>query len=236
MAGQPKHDRAEVLRLFEETGNQHEVARQIGCLPSTVSKILIAQGVRTGRTGRPETIHLPREEIVARYLEGEPCRMIAESYNVDPEVVRMRLRRWHIRRRVGGVQKEEHPFWKGGHKETMHYYRRQAYEVAAICLGQPLPQGMILHHLDEDPKNNNPSNLVVFPSQGHHARFHLRLHNPQSVKKIEPSIQAVLESGGHSLPQPPVPIQLPLGRERSGPSRKMRSPKSRQTDSEPQMA
>ena len=100
----------------------------------------------------------------------------------------------------------------------MHYYRRQSYEVAAICLGQPLPPGMVIHHLDEDWHNNNPANLILFESQSPHATFHQLLNRLRRQGQTVDASRLALESGGKSLPRPPAPIQLPLGKGRRGPS------------------
>lgn len=41
-------------------------------------------------------------------------------------------------------------------------------------LGRPLKPGEIVHHVDEDKKNNAPDNLELMPSQSEHARLHAR--------------------------------------------------------------
>lgn len=43
---------------------------------------------------------------------------------------------------------------------------------ASNKLGRPLRDGEVVHHKDRNKKNNNPSNLHVFPSQGAHDRAH----------------------------------------------------------------
>ena len=50
-------------------------------------------------------------------------------------------------------------------------------QVAAEMLGRPLLPGEIVHHRDGDSANNDPSNLIVLPSQSYHAHmeYHLRL-------------------------------------------------------------
>jgi len=47
-------------------------------------------------------------------------------------------------------------------------------EIAEKALGKPLPQGAIVHHADEDPSNNSPSNLVICPNQVYHMLLHRR--------------------------------------------------------------
>jgi hypothetical protein len=220
---QRRLDYAQVLKLYRELGTQRRVAERLGSNQGTISGILRSQGVRVG-VGPVTKYDLPMDEIASRYLAGETCREIAKDYGVDDERIRRRLKSKGVTRRNGGGPKgSKNFFWKGGFQPTMHYYRRQSYEVAAICLGYPLPQGMIIHHLDENPRNNNPDNLCLFENQGDHARFHLRLHNLQRTGQKVDAIQTALENGGRELPPPPAPISLPLGTSRRDPSRKRRS-------------
>lgn len=44
--------------------------------------------------------------------------------------------------------------------------------VAEIMLGRPLAPGEVVHHIDGDYRNNNPENLMIFPSQTEHAAWH----------------------------------------------------------------
>ncbi|WP_458796066.1 HNH endonuclease signature motif containing protein [Dehalococcoides mccartyi] len=48
--------------------------------------------------------------------------------------------------------------------------------VAEQLLGRPLAEGEVVHHLDGNPRNNNPDNIRVFPSQREHAEFHAKLY------------------------------------------------------------
>lgn len=50
--------------------------------------------------------------------------------------------------------------------------RHQHRVVAERELGRPLASGEVVHHEDRDKKNNDPTNLFVFPSQAEHARHH----------------------------------------------------------------
>lgn len=48
-------------------------------------------------------------------------------------------------------------------------------KVAEKVLGKKLPKGAVVHHVDEDPTNNTPTNLVVCPSRAYHRLLHARL-------------------------------------------------------------
>lgn len=50
--------------------------------------------------------------------------------------------------------------------------RHQHRVVAERILGRSLLDGEVVHHEDNDKKNNDPSNLIVFPSSGEHSRHH----------------------------------------------------------------
>lgn len=47
--------------------------------------------------------------------------------------------------------------------------------VAEEMLGRSLRKGEVVHHCDFNPRNNDPSNLMIFPSQREHAAYHAKL-------------------------------------------------------------
>ncbi len=46
--------------------------------------------------------------------------------------------------------------------------------VVERLIGKRLPANAVIHHFDEDRKNNNPSNLVVCENQDYHRLLHAR--------------------------------------------------------------
>lgn len=54
---------------------------------------------------------------------------------------------------------------------------RRVYEhvrIAEAALGRPLPKKAHVHHVDENPANNDPSNLVICPDARYHRLLHIR--------------------------------------------------------------
>lgn len=60
-------------------------------------------------------------------------------------------------------------FQQGGVKRLAHVL------IAERALGKPLPAGAVVHHADENPSNNAPTNLVICPSQAYHVMLHKRM-------------------------------------------------------------
>ena len=53
--------------------------------------------------------------------------------------------------------------------------RHEHRQVMEQKLGRPLLPGEVVHHIDGDPHNNAPENLMLFSSQAEHARFHMNM-------------------------------------------------------------
>jgi hypothetical protein len=152
---------------------------------------------------------LPLDEIAHRYLNGETLKDILMSYpplksKRPHEVIRRQLRNagYPMKTRKGNSAGTRNFQWKGGRTSPVHYYRRQSYEIAAICEGKPLGMGEVIHHVDEVPQNNAPENLLVFPSQSLHATFHQRLLKLQRKGETTDEIRLALEIGARKLQRP----------------------------------
>lgn len=78
-----------------------------------------------------------------------------------------------------------HPGWQGGEtQEGENGYRvkrddsgdqvREHRLIAEKIYGGPLPKGFVVHHKDNNKKNNDPGNIIIFESQSDHAKHHQR--------------------------------------------------------------
>ncbi len=54
-------------------------------------------------------------------------------------------------------------------------YVREHVLVAEKALGHYLPEGAIVHHVDEDVQNNKPNNLVICQDNAYHRLIHVRM-------------------------------------------------------------
>ena len=57
--------------------------------------------------------------------------------------------------------------------------------VASQMLNRPLKKGEQVHHIDCNPQNNSPQNLMVFNSNSDHIKFHKYNFDQQSIEKTK---------------------------------------------------
>jgi len=71
--------------------------------------------------------------------------------------------------------------------------------IAERALGRPLPKGAEVHHVDEDPANNLPSNLVICQDHAYHMLIHYRTR----VRRAggNPDTDGVCRSCGRAKPR-----------------------------------
>ena len=91
----------------------------------------------------------------------------------------MHYARWQ---RYGRLENIRRPTGSGSINKSGHVMQRvngaMVYEhilVAERALGRQLPVGAQVHHVDLNPSNNSPSNLVICPSDAYHKLIHKRL-------------------------------------------------------------
>ena len=71
--------------------------------------------------------------------------------------------------------------WKDRQGNSIRYHTVLAEKV----LGHSLPKGAMVHHADENPLNNENSNLVICPSQGYHKLLHQRIRAKKACGHVD---------------------------------------------------
>ena len=145
---------------------------------------------------------MPKGEKKARYHElAETVRKMIEDEKLTQREAAQRVgihqgtvERWAKRfgwktQRSGPRGGAEHPQWKGGRKLVGRYWyvyspdhpRRTKQRLVAEhrlvmekVLGRYLEPQEVVHHIDGNPQNNEPSNLVVFQTNAEHLRQDLK--------------------------------------------------------------
>jgi DNA-binding CsgD family transcriptional regulator len=196
----------DIYYLYSQWKNQTRVAKTLKVSQPTVSFALRSMGVLVGRgKNHPKAVHSQEtlQKMHELYTSGKTEKEIADIYQVTEKIVSTALMKTKTQKRVGKAVGKDNPQWKGGKskEKPVHYYRRLSYEVCAICLQKPVPRGHVIHHLDENPKNNDPGNLMIFPSQSHHAKFHQKVLHLQGEALKDVAIQKALEYGAYPLPE-----------------------------------
>lgn len=211
----------QVLADFAETKSQTQTGKRLGMLQTTVGNILRRHGIHIG-SGNRQVHRLPMGEIIQRYLVGEESiSEIAQAYGVDDEMLRRRFVKRGVPIRTNQrIRGDQHLFWKGAKAYQNNKYH--AAQIVEVCLGYKPPKDSVNHHMDENPKNNDPSNLRVFPSLKEHGRYHVQLLVLQRQGVAADASQLARENGGLELPPLPDGFELTPDKARlKWPSKKM---------------
>jgi hypothetical protein len=96
-----------------------------------------------------------------------------------------------------------HPAWKGecddgyGYKTILHKGKRQFVHrlVMAKALGlELLPRKFEVHHVDNNPKNNEIDNLALVTKKAHRAIHYLQAKDSLSVALKKSTVSEVIKS------------------------------------------
>ena len=93
-----------------------------------------------------------------------------------------------------------HPLYIDGRKKVGPYFRVLNHQhpnkdsisrvaehrlVAECALGKPLPITAVVHHIDHDPENNDPSNLIICENESYHILLHARERRMQTAGGLD---------------------------------------------------
>jgi len=64
-------------------------------------------------------------------------------------------------------------------KRNTPFYRK----LMEIIIGRELKKEEVVHHIDENPSNNSPNNLMVFPNSKEHTQYHYHKEREGLIKE-----------------------------------------------------
>ena len=193
------HRKPETLALVLRTYQQHatvaQTAATLGLSQKTVRRHLRAQGVEpVTQTWRvyPPNHPVQSKDILHALFEEQQMKVadIAIQLECDEQAVRRSLRLFGFQLRGRSIEQigRKNHAWKGGTYTTSlgyvmqratghpHAYADGYYPQHRLVLEQKIGRYLlpeeVAHHIDENPANNDPSNLELFSSKTDHLQHH----------------------------------------------------------------
>lgn len=183
--------------LVDELGTLTAVAKHLGTSRTNLSGLVRRRGMtirydRSRRRKKPSVLDQYAEILKHLASLGWTCTRICAA--LDLPVQAEQVRRWlhangvELLARPGAQRGEWNRAWAGGgHPQRRRYTEVPAHEhplaksngwmkehrlVMEKKIGRPLKPGEVVHHIDGDVTNNHPDNLLLFPDNESHLRFH----------------------------------------------------------------
>lgn len=209
-----KLDPARVAELYNRPMSIAQVAAELGCSYPTVKRVMRENGIEPReRWWNSSGTSLPLDQIQEMYESGMTCKEIcAKLGRPDDDYLRIVMKKNGIARRVGKASMERNVFWKGGRivdrdgyilvKKNDHPYAtkngyvREHRLVMEQKLGRLLRPTEVVHHIDGNRQNNDPSNLEVFASNADHLKETLAGKIPQWTEDGKRRIREGCRRGG----------------------------------------
>lgn len=130
---------------------------------------------------------------------------LGRSYRPNQKVVNKAAKRAGIALRGRGAPLERNGFWNGGRSidksgyilvkspkhpmATKTGYVREHRLVMEKILGRYLTETEVVHHKDDDPSNNDPSNLLLFDTQALHVSVTMKGRvDPSRIREAQRTI------------------------------------------------
>lgn len=113
----------------------------------------------------PPSVYYKNYRPGKRHFCSRQCNMQQLNEELNPERMTNEVRKKVRLARLGTGE---------GKTYTKEYGRHEHRIAAEKKLGRPLKKGEVVHHIDSNKRNNDLSNLMVFPTQAEHAIWHAR--------------------------------------------------------------
>jgi hypothetical protein len=148
--------------------------------------------------GSHNRIDWPIEEMTQWYQDGMTLQEIGDRLGRDLRLVHKALKKAGVPMRPRGWNNQQgsrNVSWNGGRTTDKHGYvliRKPEHPMANSAgyvrehrlvveeiLGRPLTQTEVVHHLNDEPGDNHPDNLMVYETNGRHLAETLKGKCPQ---------------------------------------------------------
>lgn len=184
-------------KYIDEGKSGQEIADEIGVSKYSVYRALKRHGIDTRKRTSKYPILMDREWLHDQYIiQEKSMKIIAEEVGCSVGVVHSHLVAKDIPTRsirksvkLAGNDKrsgKNHPYWKGGRRISAGYvwiyspdhpssnstgYVQEHRLIAEDMIGRALTSKEIVHHIDGNKQNNDPSNLQIM-SRSEHVKLH----------------------------------------------------------------
>lgn len=148
--------------------------------------------------------------VLEDYTEGAiGVREAARRFGVHEGTMRVFLQQRGVLKSRGAQPGLENPQSKArqvgsADRDSGKYWARRTVELA---LGRKLPKGWVIHHMNENPRDQRQSNLWLFPATQLHSAYHMQQSESLAAGGRVAASQTALENGGVWLPQLLVQMQ-----------------------------
>jgi DNA-binding CsgD family transcriptional regulator len=188
------------------------IARRFGLQPQTVVHHLRGSGIALRGFAIPPA-QVDAEELTRIVSEAKlSIDETARCFGVSIPTITRRMRKLGLKSRKGrGSPMEKNFFWNGGRRTdrnryvllkipthpfaTKSGYVREHRLVMEKVLGRYLTRKEVVHHIDSDKTNNDPSNLMLFASNAEHLLYEWQQNpnfsDPKEIQKLPRNLQRI---------------------------------------------
>jgi len=192
-----------LVEYYKCSKNYQEAAKKADVHPETMAKAVQAAGLNRGTPWNIGTSMVPRSLVVEHYKSGKTAKEISKILGMGLSTVYQSLRKEGVKADNKGSKGEKGSQWNGGvynqNRSKNENSSKKARVRFAILIGRELTRDEVVHHHDQDPLNNDPSNLWLFPSKGSHSAYHCALRGYQRTGSIESPIPSETAFGAVPL-------------------------------------